>query len=60
VTSIDWSTEGDYRVLAAVNDADASDAAVGIDLVTDSFDVISADHLAMLLTEGQCVEGGAK
>jgi hypothetical protein len=53
VTSIDWCTEGDYRVLDAVNDADASDAVAGIDLVTDSFDVISADHLTMLLAAGR-------
>jgi hypothetical protein len=46
---IDWSTEGDYRVLEARNVADVSDAATGVDLVTDSFDVISADHLTMQL-----------
>jgi hypothetical protein len=60
VSDIDWSTQGDYRVLTAVSDADVSDAAAGIDLVTDSFDVISAEHLAMLLAEGQSVEGSAK
>ncbi len=59
VSDIDWSTQGEYRVLTAVSDADVSDAAAGIDLVTDSFDVISAEHLAMLLAEGQSVEGGA-
>jgi hypothetical protein len=48
---IDWSTEGDYRVLEARNVADVSDAATGVDLVTDSFDVISADHLTMQLEE---------
>ena len=53
VRNIDWCTEGDYRVLGAVNAADASDAVAGVDLVTDSFDVISADHLAMVLAEGQ-------
>lgn len=48
---IDWCTEGDYRVLEARNVADMSDAAAGIDLVTDSFDVISADDLATVLAE---------
>jgi hypothetical protein len=48
---IDWSTEDDYRVLGARNVADVSDAATGVDLVTDSFDVISADHLTMQLEE---------
>jgi hypothetical protein len=52
VQNIDWCTEGDYRVLEAVNAANASDAVAGVDLVTDSFDVISADHLTMLLTAG--------
>lgn len=49
---IDWCTEGDYRVIEVRNVADVSDAAAGVDLVTDSFDVISAAHLTMLLTEG--------
>jgi hypothetical protein len=52
VRNIDWCTESDYRVLEAVNAADASDAVAGVDLVTRSFDVISADHLTMLLTAG--------
>ncbi len=46
---IDWSTEGGYRVLSAFNEADMTDAVGGIDLVADSFDVISADHLAWQL-----------
>jgi hypothetical protein len=46
---IDWCTQGGYRVLEARNVADVSDAATGVDLVTDLDDVISADHLAWQL-----------
>ena len=50
---IDWCTEGDYRVIEARNVDDFFDSATGVDLVADSFDVISPEYLALKLGNGQ-------
>jgi hypothetical protein len=48
-SDVDWSTQGDFRVLGAVNEDDETDCCGHIELTVDSFDVISADHLKLAL-----------